>query len=57
MKRIPSLPKHAADAWRGCLVFDAPVYTTSIAASGGAVLAATERIYRFSRGDTRWQWG
>ncbi len=57
MKRIPSLPKRAAEAWRGCLVFDAPVYTTSIAASSGTVLAATERIYRFARGDTRWQWG
>ncbi len=57
MKRIPSLPKHAADAWRGGLVFDAPVYTRSIAASNGTVFAATERIYRLARGDTRWGWG
>lgn len=57
MKRIPSLPKRTADAWRGGLVFDAPVYTTSIAASNGTVLAATERIYRLARGDTRWGWG
>jgi hypothetical protein len=57
MKPIPSLPRHRGGSWPGGIVFDSPVYTASISASGGAVLAATERIYRFAPGAARWQWG
>ncbi len=57
MKRPRPLPTPVGGAWPGGFVFDAPVYTASISASGGAVLAATERIYRFGPGAARWQWG
>ena len=57
MKPVPSLPRHRGGTWPGGIVFDSPVYTASISASGGSVLAATERIYRFAPGAARWQWG
>jgi hypothetical protein len=43
-----SLPRHRSDAWVGGFAIDAPVYTASISASGGMVVAATERMCPWS---------
>lgn len=50
MKPVPSLPRHRGGAWPGGIVFDSPVYTASISASGrqgdaflGPALQAHER--------------
>jgi hypothetical protein len=53
MPRLPSLPRHTSDAWIGGLVVDSPVYTSSISAAGGTVVAATEAIYCMRAGATR----
>src|SRR6185312_11631899 len=48
-----SLPRHRSDAWLGGFAIDAPVYTSSISARGGSVVAGTERLYRLRPGTTR----
>ncbi len=55
MPGLPSLPRHRSGAWPGGFVIDSPVYTASIAASGGLVVAATERIYRMRPGATHFE--
>jgi hypothetical protein len=44
------------DGWVGGFVIEPPVYTAAISASGGTVVAASERIYRILPGATRCQW-
>lgn len=56
MSKSRSLPRHRSDAWAGGFAISAPVYTASISAAGGTVVAATERLYRIRPGTTRWQW-
>jgi hypothetical protein len=53
---MASLPRHRSDAWLGGFAIDAPVYTSSISASGGSVVAATVRLYRLRPGTTRFGW-
>jgi hypothetical protein len=49
------LPRHRSGAWSGGLVVESPVYTASIAAGAGTVVAATECIYRLRSGATQFQ--
>lgn len=56
MSKPRSLPRHRSDSWAGGFAISEPVYTASISASGGTVVAATERLYRIRPGTTRWQW-
>jgi hypothetical protein len=56
MSPTRSLPRHRSHAWLGGFAIDDPVYTTSISASGGTVVAATECIYRIRPGTTHFQW-
>jgi len=57
---VPDVPRSAPprfgdSAWRGGFVIESPVYTASIAAGGGTVVAATECIYRLRPGATAFQ--
>ena len=49
------LPRYRADAWAGGFAVASPVYTRSISAVDGTVVAATERIYRLRPGATAFQ--
>ncbi|HEY8090475.1 MAG TPA: hypothetical protein VIF09_21585 [Polyangiaceae bacterium] len=49
------LPRYRADAWAGGFAVASPVYTRSISAVDGTVVAATERIYRLRPGATGFQ--
>jgi hypothetical protein len=49
------LPRYRADAWSGGFVVDSPVYTGSISAADGTVVAATGRIFRLRPGATGFQ--
>ncbi len=50
-----SLPRYRADAWPGGFTVASPVYTASISAVDGMVVAATELIYRLRPGAMAFQ--
>jgi len=49
------LPRYRADVWAGGFAVASPVYTASISAVDGTVVAATELIYRLRPGATGFQ--